>query len=110
MGGFNSLRKVREGAEYKYVTTGDKGETIALATYGEIFSITRQAIINDDLNALTDVPAKMGRAAKATIGDLVYAILLDNPKLSDGKPLFHADHKTSPLAPYRFRALMMPAN
>lgn len=93
MGGFNSLRKVREGAEYKYVTTGDKGETIALATYGEIFSITRQVIINDDLNALTDVPAKMGRAAKATIGDLVYAILLDNPKLSDGKPLFHADHK-----------------
>lgn len=74
------------------------------------FSPSPAAIINDDLNALTDVPAKMGRAAKATIGDLVYAILLDNPKLSDGKPLFHADHKTSPLAPYRFRALMMPAN
>lgn len=93
MGGFNSLRKVREGAEYKYVTTGDKGETIALATYGEIFSITRQAIINDDMNALTDVPMKMGLAAKGTIGDLVYAVLIDNPKLSDGKPLFHADHK-----------------
>lgn len=69
MGGFSSLRQVREGAEYKYVTTGDKGETIALATYGEIFSITRRAIINDDLNQLTDVPMKMGRAAKATIGD-----------------------------------------
>lgn len=93
MGGFNSLRKVREGAEYKYVTTRDKGETIALATYGEIFSITRQAIINDDLNALTDVPMKMGMAAKGTIGDLVYAVLIDNPKLSDNKPLFHADHK-----------------
>lgn len=36
---------------------------------------------------------KMGRAAKATIGDLVYAILTKNPKLSDGKALFHADHK-----------------
>ncbi|EMD6814824.1 Clp protease ClpP [Citrobacter koseri] len=93
MGGFPSLRKVREGAEYKYVTTGDKGETIALATYGEIFSVTRQAIINDDLNSLTDVPMKMGRAAKATIGDLVYAILTTNQKLSDGKALFHADHK-----------------
>lgn len=93
MGGFPSLRQVREGAEYKYVTTGDKGETIALATYGEIFAITRQAIINDDLNQLTDVPMKMGRAAKATIGDLVYAILTKNPKLSDGKALFHADHK-----------------
>jgi hypothetical protein len=32
MGGFPSLRQVREGAEYKYVTTGDKGQTIALAT------------------------------------------------------------------------------
>lgn len=93
MGGFPSLRQVREGAEYKYVTTGDKGETIALATYGEIFSITRQAIINDDLNQLTDVPMKMGRAAKATIGDLVYAILTKNPKLSDGKALFSTDHK-----------------
>ena len=92
MGVFPSLRKVREGAEYKHVTTGDKGESIALATYGEIFSITRQAIINDDLNQLTDVPMKMGRAAKGTIGDLVYAVLTDNVKLSDGKALFHADH------------------
>ena len=93
MGGFPSLRQVREGAEYKYVTTGDKGETIALATYGEIFSVTRQAIINDDLNQLTDVPMKMGRAAKATIGDLVYAVLTKNPKMSDGKAIFHSDHK-----------------
>lgn len=93
LGGFPSLRKVREGAEYKYVTTTDNSETIALATYGEIFSITRQAIINDDLNQLTDVPMKMGRAAKATIGDLVYAVLTGNPKLSDGKALFSSDHK-----------------
>lgn len=93
MGGFGSLRQVREGAEYKYITTSDRKETIALATYGEIFSITRQAIINDDLNMLVDVPMKMGRAAKATIGDLVYKVLTDNPKLSDGKSLFHADHK-----------------
>ncbi|WP_354691025.1 ClpP-like prohead protease/major capsid protein fusion protein [Phytobacter sp. RSE-02] len=92
IGGFPSLREVREGAEYKYVTTGDKAQTIALATYGEIFSVTRQAIINDDLNQLTDVPMKMGRAAKGTIGDLVYAVLTGNAKLSDGKALFHNDH------------------
>lgn len=93
MGGFGSLRQVREGAEYKYITTSDRRETIALATYGEIFSITRQAIINDDLNMLVDVPMKMGRAAKATIGDLVYDVLTKNPKLSDGNALFHADHQ-----------------
>ncbi|EFK3875511.1 Clp protease ClpP [Escherichia coli] len=89
MGGFSALRQVREGAEYKYVTTGDKQATIALATYGELFSITRQAIINDDLNMLTDVPMKLGRAAKSTIADLVYAILTSNPKIStDNVSLF----------------------
>ncbi len=93
LGAFPSLRQVREGAEYKYVTLDDKGETIALATYGELFSITRQAIINDDINMLTDVPMKFGRAAKATVGDLVYAVLIDNEKMSDKKALFSTDHK-----------------
>lgn len=93
LGAFPSLRKVREGAEYKYVTLNDKGETIALATYGELFSISRQAIINDDMNMLTDVPKKLGEAAKATIGDLVYAVLIDNEKMSDKKALFSTDHK-----------------
>lgn len=89
LGGFQSLRQVREGAEYKYVTLNDKQATIALATYGELFSITRQAIINDDLSMLTDVPMKLGKAAKATIADLVYAILIDNNKMStDGIALF----------------------
>lgn len=93
LGAFPSLRKVREGAEYKYVTLNDKGDTIALATYGELFSISRQAIINDDMNMLTDVPKKLGEAAKATIGDLVYAVLIDNEKMSDKKALFSTDHK-----------------
>lgn len=94
LGEFNSLRQVREGAEYKYITLGERGEQIALATYGELFSITRQAIINDDLMALTDIPRKMGMAAKATIGDLVYALLVANPALkTDSKAIFHADHK-----------------
>ncbi|WP_441345547.1 phage major capsid protein, partial [Pseudomonas aeruginosa] len=42
---------------------------------------------------LSDIPFKLGQAAKATIGDLVYAVLTGNPAMSDGKALFHADHK-----------------
>ena len=87
-----SLRQVREGAEYKSITMGDRGETVQLATYGELFSITRQAIINDDLSVFTRIPQKMGRAARRTIGDLVFSILTGNPTMSDGKTLFHADH------------------
>jgi ATP-dependent Clp endopeptidase proteolytic subunit ClpP len=90
---FPSLRQVREGAEYKNVTIGDRGEQIMLATYGELFAISRQAIINDDLSVLSRLPMKFGRAARATIGDLVYAVLTGNPTMSDSKALFHADHK-----------------
>ncbi len=93
LGEFPSLREVRPGAEYKHITTSDRAETIQLATYGEIFSITRQAIINDDMSVLKDVPMKMGQAAKATIGDLVYALLTGSTKMRDGKALFHADRK-----------------
>jgi ATP-dependent protease ClpP protease subunit len=89
---FPSLRKVAEGAEYKYVTIGDRGANVILATYGELFSITRQAIINDDVDAFTRIPRTMGRAAIRTIGDLVYAILTSNPNMQDGTPLFHASH------------------
>lgn len=93
LNGFSKLRQVREGAEYKYITTSDKGVPIALATYGEIFSITRQAIINDDLSQLTTIPTAMGRAASRTVGELVYLVLTTNQAFTDGKALFHSDHK-----------------
>jgi ATP-dependent protease ClpP protease subunit len=92
LGLFPSLTEVPEGAEYTYGTMGERAETIQLATYGKMFAITRQAIINDDMGAFTRVPLRMGRAARRTIGNLVYAILNDNPAMSDGKALFHADH------------------
>ncbi|MVF49291.1 Clp protease ClpP [Pseudomonas monteilii] len=90
--GFPTLPKVPEGAEYKYVTCNDRGAPIALATYGGLFSITRQAIINDDLSAFSTLPAHLGRSASRTIGDLVYSVLTTNAAFVDGKPLFGADH------------------
>lgn len=99
LGEFPSLREVRAGAEYKHITLGDKGERIQLATYGELFGINRQAIINDDLSLLSDIPYKMGQAARATIGDLVYAILTSPPKLSDGKVLFDGTRKNLAAGP-----------
>lgn len=89
---FPSLSEVPEGAEYTFGTIGDHGESIQLATYGKMFSITRQAIINDDLNAFTRIPMRMGRSAKRTVGNLVYAVLTANGNMSDGVALFHADH------------------
>lgn len=92
MSGFPALPRVHEGAEYKYVSCNDRGAPIALATYGGLFSITRQAIINDDLSAFSTLPTHLGRSASRTIGDLVYSVLTTNAAFVDGKPLFSADH------------------
>lgn len=89
---FPILEKVEEGAEFTYGTMGDHAETAMLATYGKLFAITRQTIINDDLDAFSRVPMKMGRAARRTIGDLVFAVLTGNPNMSDGVALFHGNH------------------
>lgn len=64
-----------------------------LDTYGKSFSMTRQAFINDDVGFLTEVPGLYATAAKKTIDKQVYKILYTNPKIFDGKTLFHADHK-----------------
>lgn len=92
LGLFPNLSEVPEGAEYTYATMSDRGVTVMLATYGKMFNITRQSIINDDLAAFTKIPLRMGRAAKRTIGNLVYAVITANAAMPDGTLLFHADH------------------
>lgn len=88
-----SLALKEEGGEYQHGTVGDRGEAITLATYGRIYQITREAIINDDLSLLTGLPTRMGRAARRTIGNLAYAVLTGNPTMADGTALFDAAHK-----------------
>lgn len=92
LGMMDALPEIPEGANYTYGTIGDRGEQVVIATYGRMLRITRQAIINDDLAMFTDLPRKMGRAARRTIGNMVYAVLTGNPTMSDGVALFHADH------------------
>ncbi|HDL2159160.1 TPA: Mu-like prophage major head subunit gpT family protein, partial [Mannheimia haemolytica] len=95
LGEFGYLPEVGEGEEYTYGTIGDEGAQVALATYGQLFSITRQAIINDDMHLLTKIPEKMGQAAKATIAKLVFALITGNAVAQDGKKLFDSSHKNT---------------
>lgn len=92
MSNFTSLKKVEEGAEYEYGTFQDGGETYRLATYGRLFAITRQSIVNDDLDAFTRVPAKMAAAAARLENRLVWEIITNNPNMGDGVALFNAAH------------------
>jgi len=67
-------------------------EEVQLATYGKILALSRQAIINDDLGALTDIPRAYGEAAARKIGDLAYSVLTANAAMGDGAALFASGH------------------
>lgn len=88
----SKMQAVAEGAEYQYATVGDSSEQYVVGKWGQIISITWETIINDDLNAFDRIPMAMGQEAAQVESDVVWAILLSNPLMSDGKTLFHADH------------------
>jgi len=83
---------VNESGEFKRGIFTDGKETYNLITVGKIIGITRQAVINDDLNAFTRIPELFGFAAAAYESDTVYSVLTANANLSDAVALFHATH------------------
>ncbi len=87
------LDEIPEDDEYKYGSRDEAREQTQLATFGKLFKISRQAIINDDLGALTDIPRAHGEAASRKVSDVAYAVLTANSNMSDGVALFHATHK-----------------
>lgn len=92
MGEGPELQKVAEGGEFQTGTIEESAETYSVETFGRIFSISRQALVNDDLGAFTQIPAKLGNAARAFEAAQLVAKLIANPAMSDGTAVFHADH------------------
>lgn len=87
------LEKVNEHGEFTRGKMGDAAERYAVSTYGKIVGITRQVIINDDLDAFTRIPRAFGVAAANLESDLVWGQIIANAAMGDGIALFHADHK-----------------
>ncbi|MCJ8502367.1 prohead protease/major capsid protein fusion protein [Desulfatitalea alkaliphila] len=93
---YEGLDEIPENVPYKYGTHTEMAEKFSVLTYGKLFALTRQAIVNDDLGALTNIPRAAGAAAKRLINKLVYDHVLANGLMSDGVALFHAAHGNTP--------------
>ncbi len=87
-----ALLEVVEHGEYKSGTIGEAKEAIQLRKYGRKFAITREAMINDDVDAFSRVPMMFGRKARALESDIVYEQITSNPTMGDGNPLFSIAH------------------
>ena len=86
------LERVAEGGEFRHGTIDESAESYTLATFGKIISVSRQAMINDDLGAFTQVPGRMGQAAMSFEAAELVALITGNPDMSDGVPVFDTDH------------------
>lgn len=87
-----ALLKIREHGEYERGTLTEGKETISLAKFGRVVGITREVIINDNLDAFTRIPEGFGASASNLESDIVYSVLLANAAMNDGTALFHANH------------------
>lgn len=87
-----NLELVPEGGQFPQDVFGETSARTKVATYGKIFSLTRQAIINDDLGLFSKIATKYGSAAKRLVNKMVYAQLTGTVKMQDNVALFDAKH------------------
>ena len=73
------FEKVGPDGELKHGKLGEQSFSNQADTYGIMFSLTRQMIINDDLSAFLDVPRRLGMGASDAIIDAVWPMILSNP-------------------------------
>lgn len=85
-----TLPIVAEGDDYLESEFTDAKETYSLASYGTIVALTRQLIVNDDIDAIARVPQMLGAAAAARENDVFWAILNTNGNMADTDPIFGA--------------------
>jgi hypothetical protein len=82
-----------EGGEYKAGTLQEAQHTWKLATYARKVTLTRQAIISDDLSALDRVPEMLGRGFRRLESNIIWGLITGNAVCSvDSTALFDASH------------------
>ncbi len=83
-----------ETADYQEITMPtDVESTYAINQKGWIMTVTRKAILNDDLKSVLQLVSKMGRAHRRTHAKRAWNKIINNATYGgDSKALFHADH------------------
>ncbi|MCB5199026.1 Clp protease ClpP [Loktanella sp. TSTF-M6] len=93
-GGDFQLKDVKENGEYQEAMLNDESEGLKVQRKGRTISLTFEAVINDDMGAFNRIPREFAMAARVMESKMVWELFRKNAVLkSDGKALFHVDHK-----------------
>ncbi|MCC9656352.1 hypothetical protein U8335_24070 [Roseiconus lacunae] len=76
--GTGGFEQVAPDGELKHGKLSEQKYSNKADTYGQILTLTRHDIINDDLSAFMDIPRQMGRSGAESIDDLFFTLLLKN--------------------------------
>lgn len=90
IGGAPSYKETPEGKDYDFGTFSEEGESYKVKCYSAGLLLSRQMIANDDLDGISRMLEELASNGRTIQLDLVYDLLGANPKLSDGKELFHS--------------------
>lgn len=103
--GFGNLDKIVKAGvrvgEYKDKALSDSKYQIQLDTDGLAFTIGREVIINDDQNALLQIPQMLGYTSGRTLNENIVNMIEGDHKAYDGASLFalaHANYGNTSLA------------
>jgi hypothetical protein len=83
---------VPEGANYKEKTMSDERESYTPAKNGNLFTVSWETIVNDDLDAISRTPQMHGNACARLVNRSVYQVLIQNATMGDGQALFSVSH------------------
>jgi hypothetical protein len=86
---------VPEGKEYPESTMSDARESYNVHKYGNMFTITWETIVNDDLDAISRIPAMQGAACRRLQNQAVYGVITANAAMADTGNLFNATAQTT---------------
>lgn len=94
VGGFPDLADVDpEAADYEEIASvTDEESTYSIGQKGNILTITRKTIINDDITIVQRLINAIGRAARRTHGQYVWDMYIDNDNCTDGTAVFTSGH------------------
>jgi hypothetical protein len=89
---FGSLPVVAEDSAYTTVSLSDTRAIYRASKYGQIVAVSREVIVNDDLQAIRQIPQKLAVAAAYTLAEFVYGFLSGGraTNIYDGNLLFDA--------------------
>lgn len=93
-----SLIANSENQEVQTLQLQDRKQSIQLATYAARFGLSRHAIINDDLGEFGRMGARIGAAAKRTVGDqfaAIFTVNADGASIDEGSARIFASARNN---------------